>query len=291
VEGTIVVVALLGDRVGPAPHALGRPGPGVRAADQPEPAAGLLLPHPLLRRRPGPDAGAVRQVAGPRRRLGHRRLRHRRLSWLMACGREGRSTTTRPTRPLPLSLSGPISAWTSIPSGRGSCTTTSIREQGFVDFLDREFGRGLSVSFMANQVPQRTNRIALHDTVKGQVGAAGGLRGERLARPRQVPHGHARRAMRQRAPRTAGGIDSSLALARTTRPRTRWRGSPTTSSAGRGFGTDPKDSCSTPIARPGSSTTCTSPTGRSCRPPAAQPDNDHRGQLVARCRPPVDEAP
>jgi len=37
--------------------------------------------------------------------------------------------------------------------------------QGMVDFLDAKFGRGLSVSFMANQVPQRDNRIELHPTI------------------------------------------------------------------------------------------------------------------------------
>jgi choline dehydrogenase-like flavoprotein len=34
-----------------------------------------------------------------------------------------------------------------------------------VNYLDDQFGRGLSISFMANQVPQRTNRIELHPTV------------------------------------------------------------------------------------------------------------------------------
>lgn len=37
--------------------------------------------------------------------------------------------------------------------------------QGIVNFFDANFGRGLSVSFMANQVPQRDNRIELHPTV------------------------------------------------------------------------------------------------------------------------------
>jgi choline dehydrogenase-like flavoprotein len=38
--------------------------------------------------------------------------------------------------------------------------------EGMVEFLDNNVGKGLSVSFMANQVPQRDNRIELHPTVK-----------------------------------------------------------------------------------------------------------------------------
>jgi choline dehydrogenase-like flavoprotein len=34
------------------------------------------------------------------------------------------------------------------------------------DFLDDQFGRGLSTTFMANQVPLKTNRIELHPTVR-----------------------------------------------------------------------------------------------------------------------------
>lgn len=35
-----------------------------------------------------------------------------------------------------------------------------------LQFFDRDFGRRLSVSFMANQVPLKTNRIELHPTIK-----------------------------------------------------------------------------------------------------------------------------
>jgi choline dehydrogenase-like flavoprotein len=49
---------------------------------------------------------------------------------------------------------------------RGFAQNTSLRAQGFIDYLDLAFGRGLSVSFMANQVPQRDNRIELHPAVK-----------------------------------------------------------------------------------------------------------------------------
>src|SRR5262249_44541724 len=47
---------------------------------------------------------------------------------------------------------------------------TGLCGQGLVDFLDREFGRGLSVSFMANQVPQFDNRIELHPNIKDKWG-------------------------------------------------------------------------------------------------------------------------
>lgn len=41
----------------------------------------------------------------------------------------------------------------------------SMIGNGMTQFLDRNFGRGLSVSFMANQVPQRDNRIELHPRI------------------------------------------------------------------------------------------------------------------------------
>jgi choline dehydrogenase-like flavoprotein len=44
-------------------------------------------------------------------------------------------------------------------------SATDLRAQGLVDYLDNTFGRGLSVSFMANQVPQRDNRIELHPSI------------------------------------------------------------------------------------------------------------------------------
>ena len=47
---------------------------------------------------------------------------------------------------------------------------TSLIGQGFVDFFDRNLGCGLSVSFMANQVPQYDNRIELHPTVTDKWG-------------------------------------------------------------------------------------------------------------------------
>jgi choline dehydrogenase-like flavoprotein len=47
----------------------------------------------------------------------------------------------------------------------GFISDTGLRAQGLIDFLDRQFGRGLSVSFMANQLPQKDNRIELHPRI------------------------------------------------------------------------------------------------------------------------------
>ncbi|GBF82536.1 GMC oxidoreductase [Aphanothece sacrum] len=47
---------------------------------------------------------------------------------------------------------------------------TRLTGQGLVDFLDENFGTRLSVSFMANQVPLRSNRIELHPTVTDKWG-------------------------------------------------------------------------------------------------------------------------
>jgi choline dehydrogenase-like flavoprotein len=43
---------------------------------------------------------------------------------------------------------------------------------GFEDYLDANFGRRVSASFMANQVAQRDNRIELHPTVRDKWGRA-----------------------------------------------------------------------------------------------------------------------
>lgn len=53
---------------------------------------------------------------------------------------------------------------------KGFANNTDLRGDNFINFLDGEFGRGLSVSFMANQVPQFDNRIELHPTVKDKWG-------------------------------------------------------------------------------------------------------------------------
>jgi choline dehydrogenase-like flavoprotein len=47
---------------------------------------------------------------------------------------------------------------------------TSIVGERFRRFLDLEFNRRLSVSFMANQVPQKANRIELHPSVRDKWG-------------------------------------------------------------------------------------------------------------------------
>jgi choline dehydrogenase-like flavoprotein len=52
----------------------------------------------------------------------------------------------------------------------GFMSDVGMRADGFVRFLDHEFGRGLSISFMANQVPQSGNRIELHPTIKDKWG-------------------------------------------------------------------------------------------------------------------------
>jgi choline dehydrogenase-like flavoprotein len=47
----------------------------------------------------------------------------------------------------------------------GFMQNTGLKAAALVGYLDDEFGRGLSVSFMANQVPQRDNRVELHPAV------------------------------------------------------------------------------------------------------------------------------
>lgn len=47
---------------------------------------------------------------------------------------------------------------------------TSLVSDQLDDFLDHSFGRGLSITFMANQVPVKTNRIELHPSVNDKWG-------------------------------------------------------------------------------------------------------------------------
>lgn len=42
---------------------------------------------------------------------------------------------------------------------------TGLTGQDIINWLDKVFGRNLSISFMANQVPLKTNRIELHPTI------------------------------------------------------------------------------------------------------------------------------
>jgi hypothetical protein len=55
----------------------------------------------------------------------------------------------------------------------GFMFATDIRAQGVIDFLDKQFGQSLSISFMANQVPQRESRIELHPTVTDKMSNEG----------------------------------------------------------------------------------------------------------------------
>lgn len=52
----------------------------------------------------------------------------------------------------------------------GFTSDTRLTGEGMLNFLDETFGRTLSISFMANQVPLRSNRIELHPTVTDKWG-------------------------------------------------------------------------------------------------------------------------
>jgi choline dehydrogenase-like flavoprotein len=67
---------------------------------------------------------------------------------------------------LPISLFRTIGALDLDNLWEGFMFDTSLKSKALLDYLDNQFGRGLSVSFMANQVPQRNNRIELHPTIK-----------------------------------------------------------------------------------------------------------------------------
>lgn len=66
---------------------------------------------------------------------------------------------------LPLSLFRTYGAMDLDNLWEGFMFATDIKAKGMIDFLDQQFGQGLSISFMANQVPQRDSRIELHPTV------------------------------------------------------------------------------------------------------------------------------
>ena len=53
---------------------------------------------------------------------------------------------------------------------KGFIEDTSLVGDDLAQFLDNTVGRGLSVSFMANQLPLKRNRIELHPTVKDKWG-------------------------------------------------------------------------------------------------------------------------
>jgi choline dehydrogenase-like flavoprotein len=66
---------------------------------------------------------------------------------------------------------------------RGFLSRTTLVGDALVEFLWDTVGRSLSVTYMANQVPQRDNRIELHPTVRDKWG-------RRVAYVRKGWHGH-----------------------------------------------------------------------------------------------------
>ena len=151
-------------------------------------------------------------------------------------------------------LPRPDTTWSATAS-RTTSTTTSAA--------------ALSVSFMANQVAQRDNRIELHPTVRDKWGRA-------VAYIIKDWHAHDRtlmdtlaRPVRARSCATAATAARDYRRRGLGRRQRRSRGSPTTSSAARASAPIRPTRCSTRTAAPGSSTTSTSPTAPSCRPRAA----------------------
>ncbi len=71
---------------------------------------------------------------------------------------------------LPISLARTWHAMDMDNMWKGYLYDTSMVADGFEGYLEDNFGRRLSVAFMANQVPQRSNRIELHPAVKDKWG-------------------------------------------------------------------------------------------------------------------------
>jgi choline dehydrogenase-like flavoprotein len=67
---------------------------------------------------------------------------------------------------LPLSLFRTIGALDLDNLWQGLQQNTALKGQAIIDFLDREFGKTLSITFMANQIPQYNNRIDLHPSIR-----------------------------------------------------------------------------------------------------------------------------
>lgn len=67
---------------------------------------------------------------------------------------------------LPISLARTWHAMDMDNMWKGYLYDTGLVGDAFERYLDDNFGRRLSVAFMANQVPQRSNRIELHPTVR-----------------------------------------------------------------------------------------------------------------------------
>ncbi|RFU49370.1 GMC oxidoreductase [Paraburkholderia sp. DHOC27] len=75
-------------------------------------------------------------------------------------------------RALPLALARNVDSHDLDTLWDGFNQATNICGQAMHEFLDDSFGRGLSLTFMANQVPQKINRIELHPTVRDKWGRA-----------------------------------------------------------------------------------------------------------------------
>ena len=73
---------------------------------------------------------------------------------------------------LPISLARTWQAQDMDNIWKGYLGQTDMVGDGFENYLDANFGRRVSVSFMANQVAQRDNRIELHPTVRDKWGRA-----------------------------------------------------------------------------------------------------------------------
>jgi choline dehydrogenase-like flavoprotein len=71
---------------------------------------------------------------------------------------------------LPISLARTWQAMDMDNLWKGYLSDLRLMGDGFEQYLDDNFGRRLSVAFMANQVPQRGNRIELHPSVKDKWG-------------------------------------------------------------------------------------------------------------------------
>ena len=177
---------LLGDRVGAAAEAVGaqRRGASTGAIN----ASGLLGNYFLTHCFGGASARAARarrQVEDAGHRLGDRLLRARRLdpraTGLWAGGAIYNNTSDAA---LPISLARTWQARTWTTSGRATSATLDMVGDGFEDYLEENFGRRLSVSFMANQVAAaRQPHRAAPDGAR-QVGPAGRLHHQGLALPR-----------------------------------------------------------------------------------------------------------
>ena len=180
------------------------------------------------------------------------------------CGPAQRSTITRPTRHFPSRSAERTAPPTSTRYGTGS--TMTRRSSATDPRVPRlQFNRRLSVSFMANQVPQKANRIELHPSVRDKWG-------RRVAYIIKAWHSHDQYLMDTIARKcrdvlafggdNGGGHFPSKGLAACISARTRSHASPTTSLAARGSARTKPIRCSTRTAVRGVSTTCTSVTAR-----------------------------